>query len=405
MVILEKRHRLIKALILVCVLFFIAYQYYVGVYAAISTEAANRFEYTEGTDAVATFIRNEVTVSSNHKGTTHFLVANGEKVAKDGTIANIYESDSASAAAARIKEIDEQLKVIAEIEGYNDSTAVDINTINERISLYLSRFVYTAQDGRFSDVGESASELLTLLTRKQVATGEQSDFGALKTSLNKEKETLSAQMGTPKGKIVSQVAGFFVSNADGYEGVLSIDRLDELTPEALNSVKEETVPADVVGKIVYDYEWYLAVPVSLGESMHYKADQTVTVKTDIGSVSRLTATVSKINISDSGDDAVVILRCNEMNSELASVRTGAVTIINSEYSGIRVSSKALRVVDGVTGVYVVSGLEAKFVTVDIIYSTDDYSICALNTSDSSKLRLYDRIIVKGKNLYDGKIIY
>ena len=94
-----------------------------------------------------------------------------------------------------------------------------------------------------------------------------------------------------------------------------------------------------------------------------------------------------------------------MNSELASLRTGAITIIKDEYEGIMVKKTALRVVDGVTGVFVVSGMEAKFVAVDIIYSTEDYSICALNTSDSSKLRLYDKIIVKGKNLYDGKIIY
>ena len=87
------------------------------------------------------------------------------------------------------------------------------------------------------------------------------------------------------------------------------------------------------------------------------------------------------------------------------MRTGNIAIVKDEYEGIRVPSTALRVVDSVTGVYVVSGMEAKFVAIDIIHSTEDYSICAPNTSDSSKLRLYDEIIVKGKNLYDGKIIY
>ena len=102
---------------------------------------------------------------------------------------------------------------------------------------------------------------------------------------------------------------------------------------------------------------------------------------------------------------MLILRCNEMNSELASVRTADVTVIKSEHSGIMVKAEAMRIVEGKTGVYVVSGLEAKFVEADIIFSGDDYHICAPNTSDSSKLRLYDKIIVKGRNLYDGKIIY
>ena len=402
---MEKRHRLIKALILVCVLFFIAYQYYVGVYAAISTEAANRFEYTEGTDAVATFIRNEVTVSSNHKVTTHFLVANGEKVAKDGTIANIYESVSASAAAARIKEIDEQLKVIAEIEGYNDSTAVDVDTINERINDYLNGFIYKTADSRFTDLGTDVSDLLTMMTRKQVAIGEQSDFSALKDALNAEKTKLEANVGIPKSYIYSDTAGYFVSNADGCEDKLKTDNLGIYTPEYIKSLKEDSVPQNVIGKIVYDYEWYLAVPVSLNDSRYFRQGDTIEVKTNISTGARLSTTVAQVNNSKEGDDAMLILRCNEMNSELASVRTADVTVIKSEHSGIMVKAEAMRIVEGKTGVYVVSGLEAKFVEADIIFSGDDYHICAPNTSDSSKLRLYDKIIVKGRNLYDGKIIY
>lgn len=405
LVILEKRHRLIKFAIAACIVLFLGYQYYVGFYAAIATESAEQFEYTEGIDTVGTFIRNEITITSDHIGTIHFVVGNGEKVAKDGVIASIYESDSASAAASRINEIDGQLAIIAEIEGYNDSTAVDVNTINTRISEHLNSFVYTAHDGRFSDVGNSVSDLLTMLTRKQVATGEQSDFGALKEALQSERATLSAEMGTPKGSITSDTAGYFVLGADGFEDKLTIGNIADYTPEYFEELKEDSVAENVIGKIVYDYEWYLAATVSLSDSMHYKVDQTVAIKTDTTSIPRLTATVSRINLSQSGDDAVIIFRCNEMNSELASMRTGAITIIKDEYEGIRVNSKALRVVDGVTGVYVVSGLEAKFVGVDIIYSTDGYSICQLNTADKSKLRLYDEIIVKGKNLYDGKIIY
>ena len=314
---------------------------------------------------------------------------------------------SASAAAARIQEIDQQLAVIQEIEGYNDLTAVDMGTINARISNYLDAFVYSAQDGRFNGVGQRASDLLTIMTRKQVATGEQSDFSALKESLNKEKTTLSGQMGSPKGNILADTAGYFVSNADGLENVLTADDLTAFTPERLAALKAETVSATAVGKIVYDYEWFLAAPVSLNDSMRYKVGERAIIKTEFSSVPRLTATVECINLSAKADEAVIIFRCNEMNSELAALRTGSVTIIKDEHTGICIDRDALRVVEGQTGVYVVSGLEAKFVTVEILFSKDelDYAICELNTTDSSKLRLYDEVIVKGKNLYDGKIIY
>ena len=87
------------------------------------------------------------------------------------------------------------------------------------------------------------------------------------------------------------------------------------------------------------------------------------------------------------------------------------TVVMKNYSGFRVSSKALRVVKtntpegekAVTGVYVVNGVTAKFVPVNIIYSYDGYALCEKVSADGN-LRLYDEVIVKGKNIYDGKII-
>ena len=87
------------------------------------------------------------------------------------------------------------------------------------------------------------------------------------------------------------------------------------------------------------------------------------------------------------------------------MRNSKITIIKNEYKGLKISNKAIRVINGETGVFVVSGIEAKFVKTDVIYQDDEYAICELNTADEEKLRLYDEIIVKGKNVYDGKIIY
>ncbi len=402
---MEKRHKIIRFLIGFCIVFFLAYQYYVGFYSAITTESALSFQYTDGIEADATVIRSEQTMTSKREGTVHFLVSNGEKIAKGGTIANIYESDSASAAASRIIEIDEQLAVIADIEGYNDITAASVDTINVRINAFLNSFVYSTADRHFEDTGNSISDLLTMMTRKQVVTGEQTDFSSLKNSLTDEKNKLQADMGSPKGSITSDRAGYFVSNVDGFEDVLTADDLSVYTPEYMSTIKANQSSAEVVGKIVYDYEWYLAVEVSLNESMHYKVGEAVPISIDVTSVSDVTGIVDRINISKAEDRAVIIFKCNEMNSELATLRTATVTLIKASHEGIKIPSKSLRVKDGKTGVFVVNGIEAKFVETDIIYSTDDYAISKLNTADDKKLRLYDEIIVKGKNLHDGKIIY
>ena len=93
-----------------------------------------------------------------------------------------------------------------------------------------------------------------------------------------------------------------------------------------------------------------------------------------------------------------------MNSELASMRSGPMTVVKKQYSGLKVSRKALRVVDSVRGVYVLTGMQVKFVPVEILYSNDEYIICEKQNETDGALKLYDMVVVKGKNLYDGKIV-
>ena len=144
--------------------------------------------------------------------------------------------------------------------------------------------------------------------------------------------------------------------------------------------------------------------MTINESLNYKEGDSLTIYTSVKSYPKLPVTVSKINISESSSSAVVIFACSEMNSELASMRSGPMTIVKQEYSGLKVPSSALRVVDSKRGVYVLTGMQVKFVEVNVLYKNDSYMICEKQTSDDTVLRLYDEVIVKGKNLYDGKIV-
>ena len=398
-------NKFVKIGLSVLIIAFLLFQIYSATFSSISTTSAIPFEYTEGIDTTGIIIRDETLVKNSEQGTLHFAVVDGEKIAKGGVIAHIYDGDSASANATKIEELKAQLKQIEEIEGYNNMLAVDLNTVNAKISNYYNDFAFNSALGKYDKLNDSVSGLLTMMTRKKVATGEQTDFSSLKDAINIQIDQLSQSSGNVKGSIKATVSGYFVSVVDNFEDKLSTKDLSVFTPDYFNELTEGESSEDVIGKIVYDYEWYIACLVLINDSKFYKIGETVTLKTTTTSNPRLTAKVERVNLSPTGDDAVIIFSCNEMSSELATMRSGAITIIKNEYSGLKVDSKALRVVDGKTGVYIVSGLEAKFVEANILYSNDSYAICELNNSDSSKLRLYDEVIVKGKNLYDGKIIY
>ena len=129
---MNKTRRIIEIVVIVLVLTFITYQFFASYYSAITTESAVYFEHSEGTELNGTIIRSEHLVSADTNGTIHYVIGDGERVAKGGTIARVYTDEKASAAAIRIDEIDEQLAIIEEMEGYGDSAAVDLGTINTK---------------------------------------------------------------------------------------------------------------------------------------------------------------------------------------------------------------------------------------------------------------------------------
>jgi len=163
---LLKNHGKLKIAIISLLVLFLGYQYFNSFYASVLTESAIYYEYTDGVKAEGVIIRNEETVTVEQSGTLHFNIADGEKVAKDGIIANIYDSEAASVAATEISSLEERIALIEELEIYNDITAIDLKVLNARINTALNEFILGSADGNFEDCDYSLETLLTLMTRK-----------------------------------------------------------------------------------------------------------------------------------------------------------------------------------------------------------------------------------------------
>lgn len=110
------------------------------------------------------------------------------------------------------------------------------------------------------------------------------------------------------------------------------------------------------------------------------------------------------------DETVLILSSKIMDSDIARLRTEDVEIVINETDGIRVNKSAVRVINGVQGVYVLTGNIVRFKKLDIIYTGEDYVISKMikeDIYDENKvpyLKIYDAVILEGKDLKDGKLI-
>ena len=394
----------LKGFVILLAAVFAVHQFISSVYSPVKTETAVFYSASDGLNITGLIIRSETLVTSSEGGVMHFVLEDGSRVAKDGVIANIYDSESASITLSKIDSVNTKIEDIEEMLSYNDLEAADLDMINAKATQSLNNLIVSGASGNFGNMSELSDELLSALNRRQVAMGETTDFSDQLEQLKAEKNELSASLPAAKGKVKAAMSGYFVSKADGYETVLTCGNPESITPEFMSSVSAAELPDGVIGKIVSDYEWYIAAEISINESLKYKEGDSLTIYTSVKSYPKLPVTVKKINISESSSSAVVVFSCNEMNSELATMRSGPMTVVTKEYDGLRVPSSALRVVDSKRGVYVLTGMQVKFVEVNVLYKDDSYMICEKQTSDESVLRLYDEVIVKGKNLYDGKIV-
>lgn len=394
----------LKGFVILLIVVFAVHQAVSSLYKPVKTETAVFSDMSDGLNITGVIIRNETLVSAGDSGVLHFIIGDGNRVAKDGVIANIYDSESASIILERIDSVNGKIADIEEMLSLNNLEAADLDMINAKVSKNLNNLIICGGNGNYDTFSDKSDELLSAYNRRQAAMGETADFSAQLSALKAEKDQLAASLPAEKGTLRAEKSGYFVSKADGYETVLTCEDPEIITPEFLNGIKAETVGENVVGKIVSDYEWYIAAEVSVNESLNFKEGDALTIYTSVKSYPKLPVTVKKINISESSGGAVVLFACNDMNSELASMRTGPMTVVKKEYSGLKVPTSARRVVDSKLGVYVLTGMQVKFVEVKVLFTDGDYMICEKQTSDGNVLRLYDEVIVKGKNLYDGKII-
>lgn len=395
---------MLKGFVILLIAVFAVHQAVSSLYKPVKTETAVFSDMSDGLNITGVIIRNETLVSAGDSGVLHFIIGDGNRVAKDGVIANIYDSESASIILERIDSVNGKIADIEEMLSYNNLEAADLDMINAKVHQNLNNLIICGGNGNYDAFSDKSDELLSAYNRRQAAMGETADFSAQLSALKTEKDQLAASLPAAKGTLRAEKSGYFVSKADGYETVLTCENPESITPEYLNGIKAETVGENTVGKIVSDYEWYIAAEVSVNESLNFKEGDALTIYTSVKSYPKLPVTVKKINISESSGGAVVLFACNDMNSELASMRTGPMTVVKKEYSGLKVPTSARRVVDSKLGVYVLTGMQVKFVEVKVLFTDGDYMICEKQTSDGNVLRLYDEVIVKGKNLYDGKII-
>lgn len=418
------RNRIISVAVAACLALlsvtYVCYGIYTNDISRITTEPVTVSQVDQAVEAKCFVVRDEARLTNAGVNTSVLIsssdgvyvasVSDGARVAANDKVAVCFKSASDAQLFSRLETLDEKLDYYRRLQKQSVLSSVDVGALDNRINSYIGDYVDCLERNELSGLSGIVTEIEHNITTRQLATGTKIDFSSIISSLESQRSALSAKK--PSVSFLStNHAGCFVSAVDGYEkkavysevaslGVKGIDGLISSSPES--------VPDNVYGKVIGKFEWYAVCTVPDSVLTMISTGSNVTVRFEDAGNLELKMKVKSISDGQDGRLAL-ILSSSVMNEQIAGLRIENVGITLKSYEGYKVSKSALRQnEDGDMGVYILYGNTAKFKKVSIMYYGSNFVMVApADSSDENnitQLKLHDNIIVKGRDLYDGKLL-
>ena len=391
--------RYIYAIFGILIAAFVIYHTFGSLFDPYVTEEAVETTMQKTISADCLIVRKENIIKSDNKGYKVCKVQNGGKVSKNSTVVSFYNNADDVEIANKINELENYLQAIEEIDKQNSIKLADLDIISEQTQSNIYSLLKNVSSNNFSENDKILNNLRYYLAQGQLATGREKNYKSVIKKCKSELTGLKAKYEKNIKSVKSDYSGYFVNFTDGYENVIDYDKIRDVTVEDFENMKSVKPQNNEIGKVISENEWYIVTVVNTADIKGISEGDSININTSLSSADSLSVNIKKINKSLDGKKSVLIMSFMKMNSELATMREKNMQLVLKTYRGLKVNSKAVRVKNKKTGVYVKLGAVKRFVNVDIIYHSKEYVIVKTENGNN-QLKIYDDVIVKGKNL-DG----
>ena len=349
-------------------------------------------------------------------GNINFLKEDGTKVSVGEEVCQVYAGNASSESGIALAEIERKLELLRnsnldENVNYSDTQLID-TAINNAYYTLLTRMA----DGAAGYAMAKSDDLISSMNQRQIITKHVENFDAQIQSLEAQRTAMITGSGTVAESVYSDCAGYYYSDIDGFEEIFSSEKISNLTLDEYDSLVSSAADISLqknrqggtnCGKIVTEYNWYIGVRITTEESRSYTEGYTYNVIFPYNSDIRISMILDRMILQADDDRVVLVFRTNTIPEHFSFLRRQTVQIVIETWEGYKVPLSAVRIVDGVQGVYILEGYIVEFRRIEPLCEIDGYFICRENNGteeDADMLELYDHIIINGKNLYSGKII-
>lgn len=390
----------------IIVISYIVYNAFAYSYSPIDTQRLTEETTIEETiDFKGFALRDEKIIDTSASGTVIPLAHDGKRVANGDNIAVVCQNDDQAAAYTKLESLKQELERYKNINDPDGTQELSADKLNTKISDAYDDIMDAVTTGAYDELPDALTAYADKCATKQILTEGSIDLSAKLTSLENEIDALTAQ-NINYSSVKAPKSGYYINTIDGYESALSYKDALSLTSQQIESAlnaEPAAVSGNSLGKIVESYKWYIVGETESQNSSYFKNGAKITVNFPKEGVNHVTMLVEKADTQ--GDKMTVVLSCSLMDETFANMRTEDMQIVTKSHTGYRVPSNVIRFdEDNNTGIYVLRGKIITFIPVEIIYTEDDFAIISSSSSNGKSVRLYDEVIIKGKDLEDGKVI-
>ncbi|MDD6799128.1 MAG: HlyD family efflux transporter periplasmic adaptor subunit [Firmicutes bacterium] len=403
---------ILSALISIVLIIYIMYHLLGGFEVETKTLRSELVTRSETLSLNAYIFRKEEILYADSEGDVNYLCSDGEKVGAGTEVADIYLVGSSSV-RSQIIALDKRIDILERSDPGENKTVLNTSLIDRQIN-QLYYIIRSRIDS--GDVGyalQKKDELLILLNKRSIIVGSVKGYSDMLNELKAERESLTKRLDNVSETVITDKSGYFYSTVDGYENVFDGDKVEDLTISAFEAMKASgpesgETGGNAIGKVVLDYVWYIACEIDTERLRLFKTGTVYPVMFPYSSDIAIDMTLDRIVTQNDSDYALLIFKTGKVPENFNYLRMQSVEVVRESYTGFSVPISAVRVVDGKQGVYTLSGNVVGFRYIEPLFEENGYFIVKEPSSDdenySKMLKLNDLIIVKGKNLYDGKII-
>ncbi len=409
-----------SAVLLVGICAYLVLQLTLGIGEVVDVEHTSYITVQDTLRLDAYVFRDETPLYSGTRGTDCFLVEDGERVSKGTPVAITYADETDASVQERITRINRMIRILEQSNLEEGAQTTDLAVLDQRIEILTVELLREVAEGDLSKAVRSEEALWIEMNRRQALLDSDHNYTTQINLLKQERADLERSLRGRSVQVNSPAEGYFFGAVDGYETVFTTEVLENLTVDGFlslaNSSADSRVLNDACGKMVHSSAWYIAVATDKRTASAYTAGNSYEVLFPYSGSITLSMKLDRKIMQTDLDTVVLVFESKELPESFDYSRTQTVQLVTRTHSGIRVSTDALRILDGVTGCYVLDGTRVVFKKADILYRNEEFVVCNVpynsvkdNRDDKAYISdeyisLYDTVITSGEDLYVGKVL-